>query len=81
MRFNYRFHERGEVIVAEFESDVALPGIEVGNELILTTDSYGKLGGVLHIESIRVATSHLDGEFKRYDLDVFCRFGDPKEVY
>ncbi len=76
--FNYVFYETTEVIVAQIPSDVALPGIEVGNELILTTDEYGRTGGVLHIEHVRVVTSFLKGSFRRYDIHVMCSFGDSK---
>lgn len=76
--FNYMFYETTELIIAEIKSDVALPGIDVGNELILNTDDYGKTGGLLHIEHIRVVTSFLQGSFHRYDIHVVCRFGDSK---
>ncbi|KQQ72945.1 hypothetical protein ASF70_15865 [Rhizobium sp. Leaf321] len=76
--FNYMFYETTELIIAEIKSDVALPGIDVGNELILSTESYGKTGGLLHIEHVRVATSYWNGAFQRYDIHVICRFGDSK---
>lgn len=76
MQFRYLFYDTTELIVAEIESATALPGIEPGNELILSTDDYGRAGGLFHIEHVRVVISHLNGQFQRYDLHVICRFGD-----
>jgi hypothetical protein len=55
LTFNYKFYETTEVIVAEINSAVALPNISVGNELILNTDDYGRTGGLLHIEHVRLS--------------------------
>jgi len=46
--------------------------------LILTTDNYGKIGGLLHIHHVRVAMSYLKGQFDRYDVHVVCSFGESK---
>jgi hypothetical protein len=76
--YKYIFYETTELIIAEIPSDEALPGIEVGNELILNTDDYGRTGGLLHIKHIRVVTTFLEGAFRRYDVHVICNFGDSK---
>lgn len=78
MKFNYIFFDTVDVMIAEIETDIALPGIEAGNELILHTDDWGKLGGLLHIDHVRVSFSHLQGRFDRYDIHVICHFGDSK---
>ena len=78
MQFTYMFFDTVDVMVAEITSDVALPGIEPGNELILNADGYGRLGGLLHIDSVRVSMGYRNNGFERYDVHVICHFGDSK---
>jgi len=78
MQFNYMFFDTVDVMVAEVKSEVALPGIERGNELILNADGYGRLGGLLHIDDVRVSIGYRAGRFERYDVHVICHFADSK---
>jgi hypothetical protein len=42
MRFTYHIYESKEFIAATFETAEPLPHLEVGHELLLSTDAYPK---------------------------------------
>jgi hypothetical protein len=64
MKYVYHIYESTELIAATFEVDAPLPHLLVGHQLLLTTDDYpGKIGTALVIEYVRIAMSHLKGNF------------------
>jgi len=77
MEYHYFFYEDPQVIAAEVTTTFPLPGIAFGNELILSTEHFGRTGGVLHIRHVRTVISHFGGNFQRYEIHVVCEFDDP----
>jgi hypothetical protein len=76
VKFTYYIYPTNseEDIATTLETSEPLPHLEVGHELLLTSENYSqKIGSALVVERIRVVASHLGGEFLRYDIHVFCR--------
>lgn len=79
MKYTYHIYESTELIVATFERSEPLPHLEVGHELLLSTDGYHeKTGRVLVVQGVRVAMTYLHGEFRRYDIHVVCQEQEPR---
>ena len=73
-KFTYHIYESTEPIAATIEVTEPLPHIEVGHQLLLSTDDYpGKIGTALVVEHVRVSIVYRGKMFRQYEIHVFCR--------
>jgi len=74
MKYTYHIYESKDLIAATIEVDEPLPHLEVGHELLLSTDAYhGKSGHVLVIQGVRTAMVYRHHKFGFYEIHVLCR--------
>ena len=74
MKYTYVIYESPELIAAEIRRDEPLPHLEVGHQLLLTTDDYpGKIGTALVVEHVRVCIIQRKQSLTQYEVHVFCR--------
>lgn len=74
MKYSYLIYESPELIAAEIRTDDPLPHLEVGHQLLLTTDAYpGKIGTALIVEHVRICIVQRRQILTQYEVHVFCR--------
>jgi hypothetical protein len=72
MKFTYHIYESPDLIAASIETNERLRHLQVGRQILLTTDGYlHKLGHALIVEHIRPGMGYMKKKFIRYDIHVF----------
>ncbi len=73
-KYKYMIYESTELIAVEVEQEEPLQHLEIGHQLLLSSDDYQqKIGNALVIEHIRICLTHTQKSIRKYEVHVFCR--------